>query len=388
MENTDFYEESLMLHARSNGKLEITGKVSVTTKKELSVVYTPGVAEPCLLIERYPEYAGKYTIKANSVAVVSDGSAVIGLGNIGGLAALPAVESKAFLYKKFGGIDAYPICLDTQDADEIVMTIKNIAPSFGGIILDGIAAPRCFEVERKLKRELSIPVFNDGGKGAAAAVGAAVINAYRLLGRPLYDIRAVVCGAGAAGNAVARMLIDIGVKDIVVCDSKGILSASRIPEFGEDKLELLELTNKENLAGGLSEAVKNRNLFIGVSKENTLSQEMIKTMAKDPVILALSNPLPEILPDLAISAGAKIVGTGRPDYQNQITSMLISPGLIRGTLDSVTSEITGEMILAAVYALSALVPKEKLSAAHILPSVFDDGIAETIANAVKKSRKK
>ncbi|MDR0874617.1 MAG: NAD-dependent malic enzyme, partial [Clostridiales Family XIII bacterium] len=336
----DYYEESLILHARHKGKLEITSKVPVKTKDDLSIAYTPGVAQPCLMIAQDPASARKYSIKANTVAVVSDGSAVLGLGNIGGLASLPVMEGKAVLFKEFGGVDAFPICLDTQDVDEIVETVKRIAPVFGGINLEDISAPRCFEVERRLKEILDIPVFHDDQHGTAVVVSAAVINAYRLIDRPLADVKAVISGAGAAGNAVAKMLLNIGLRDIVVCDSRGIISMDRFSEFGEDKMELLEVTNKDNLTGTLLEAVRGRDLFIGVSKPGVLNGEMVRTMNEAPVIFAMSNPEPEILPEIAKGAGARIVGTGRSDFPNQINNVLVFPGIFRGALDAEAKDIT------------------------------------------------
>ena len=381
-EYAEYYEESLRLHARYKGKLEITGKIPVRSEEELSLAYFPGAIEPCLLIERTPEDARNYTIKANSVAVVSDGSSVAGLGNIGGLASLPMIEGKALLFKEFGNLDAFPLCLSTQDIDEIILTVKNISPCFGAICIDGISAPRCFEIEKRLRDNLDIPVFSDSGQGIAAAVGAAVINSCKLLDKPLSDVRTVVCGAGAAGNAITKTLIRLGIKDLVVCDSGGILSAARISEFGEDKLELLELTNKEGISGNLQDAIKDRNLFIGISKPNILSEVMVRSMAKDPVIIALANPEPEILPGSAKAAGARITATGSPAFPNQISSILVSPGIFRGVLDAGVHVITDEMADAAARTLAGLIAEGGLSEEKILPSVFEEGIAEAIAKAV------
>jgi len=382
MENINYYEESLKLHALHRGKLEVVSKVPLETKYDLSVAYTPGVAEPCMLIAEKPEAARQYTIKSNTVAVVSDGSAVLGLGNIGGLASLPVMEGKAVLFKAFGGVDAFPICLATQDIDEIIETVKRIAPSFGGINLEDISAPRCFEIERRLKSQLDIPVFHDDQHGTAVVVCAGVINAFRLLDKPLSEVRTVISGAGAAGNAVARMLYTLGVRDIVVCDSKGIVSSSRMSEFSEDKLELLEFTNKEGLIGGLTEAVIGRDLFIGVSKPRILTEEMVKTMADSPVIFAMSNPEPEIMPDLAKAAGARIVGTGRSDFPNQINNVLVFPGIFRGALDAEARDITEAMKAAAAYALAGQVLPEELSEDYVLPPAFKEGVASAIAEAV------
>ena len=387
MDNMDYYERSLQLHALHKGKLETVSKVPLRTKDDLATAYTPGVAEPCMLIAQDKDNARRFSIKANTVAVVSDGSAVLGLGNIGGLASLPVMEGKAVLLKEFGGVDAFPICLDTQDIDEIVETVKNISPGFGGINLEDISAPRCFEIEKKLKEVLDIPVFHDDQHGTAAVVSAAVINAFRLLGKPLADVRTVISGAGAAGNAVAKMLNRLGMRDIVVCDSKGILSASRIPEFGEDKLELLELTNKEGLSGDLAKAVSGRDLFIGLSKPNVLSCEMVRSMKKDPVIFAMANPEPEIMPELAVEAGARIVGTGRSDFPNQINNALIFPGIFRGALDAGAKDITEAMKIAAAYALAGLVSDEELSEEYVLPPAFMEGVAGAVAKAVAEAWK-
>jgi len=382
MDDMDYYERSLQLHALHKGKLETASKVPVRTQEDLSTVYAPGVAEPCMLIAQDPENARRYSIKANAVAVVSDGSSVLGLGNIGGLAALPVMESKAVLFKEFGGIDAFPICLDTQDTDEIVETVKNIAPAFGGINLEDISAPRCFEIEKRLNAELDIPVFHNDQHGTAIACGAAVINSFKLIGKPLQDVRALVCGAGVCGSAIVKMLFLLGIRDIVVCDSKGILNATRLPEFGEDKIELLEMTNKEGLSGDLAKAIKDRDLFIGASKPNIVTGAMIGSMKKHPVVFATANPEPEIPQDLALAAGARVVGTGKPDFPNQISNLLVFPGLFRGVLDIGATDVTEEMKIAAAYALAGLVSDEELSDEYILPSVFKDGVADALAKAV------
>jgi len=378
----DYYAESLKLHERHRGKLEITSKVPVRNRDDLATAYTPGVAQPCLAVAGDPALAYKYTIKANTIAVVSDGSAVLGLGNIGGLASLPVMEGKAVLFKEFAGVDAFPICLDTQNTDEIVETVKRIAPVFGGINLEDIAAPRCFEVERRLKRELDIPVFHDDQHGTAVVVSAAVINAFKLLDRPLCAVRAAVSGAGAAGTAVVKMLLNLGMRDIVVCDSKGIISMDRLGEFGEDKMELLELTNKDSCTGGLADAVEGRDLFVGVSKPNVLTPEMVATMSENCVIFAMSNPEPEILPGLAKEAGAKVVGTGRSDYPNQINNVLAFPGIFRGALDVRAKDITEAMKTAAAFALAGLVTGEELAPDYVLPPAFKPGIADAVAAAV------
>jgi len=385
MDEMDYYEKSLQLHALHKGKIEIKSKVPVKTPFDIAVACAPGVAEPCLLVAQDPDNARRYSIKANTVAVVSDGSSVLGLGNIGGLASLPVMESKAALLKEFGGVDAFPICLATQDTDEIVETVKNIAPGFGGISLEDISAPRCFEIEERLRAELDIPVFHNDGQGTAIACGAAVINAFKLIGKDLSEVRAVVSGAGVRGNAIVKMLLLLGVREIVVCDSKGILNATRIPEFGEDKIGLLEMTNKEGLSGGLDKAVKGRDLFIGASSPNTITPQMIKSMNKHPVIFATSAPEPEIAPELALAAGARVVGTARADFPNQITNMLVFPGLFRGALDAGAKDITDDMKIAAAYALAGIVSDSELSDEYVTPSVFKEGLTDTISKAVADS---
>ncbi|MDR0357286.1 MAG: NADP-dependent malic enzyme [Clostridiales Family XIII bacterium] len=378
----DYYNESVKMHRSHRGKLEISSKVPIRTTDDLSTAYTPGVAKPCIEIQKNPDEAYELTIKANTVAVVSDGSAVLGLGNIGGLAALPVMEGKAVLFKEFGDVDAFPICLSTQDPDEIVETVIRIAPTFGGINLEDISAPRCFEIERRIQEALDIPVFHDDQHGTAIVVSAAVINAYRLLKRRLKSIKAVVNGAGAAGAAIVKMLSALGLADIVICDSKGIISMDRFSELAEDKLNLLGITNKDNLSGGLAEAAVGRDLFIGVSAPKALTEEMIKTMAPDAVIFAMANPEPEIMPATAKDAGAKIVGTGRSDFPNQINNVLAFPGIFKGALKARASRITEEMKIAAAYALANLVKADELSENCVIPSAFHPNVAETVANAV------
>jgi malate dehydrogenase (oxaloacetate-decarboxylating) len=381
----DYYEESVKMHRRLKGKLEVISKVSVDNKDALSTAYTPGVAQPCLEIEKDPDEAYELTIKANMVAVISDGSAVLGLGNIGGLASIPVMEGKAVLFKEFGDVDAFPICLDTQDTEEIIETVRRIAPVFGGINLEDISAPRCFEIESRLKAALDIPVFHDDQHGTAVVVSAAVINAFKLAGRPLRTVRAVISGAGAAGTAVCKMLLQIGVRDIIACDSKGIISMERFSEFGEDKIRLLELTNKEGVSGTLADAVIGRDLFIGVSAPGILTEDMVKSMADDCVIFAMSNPEPEIMPDIAKAAGARVVGTGRSDFPNQINNVLVFPGIFKGALRARATDITEEMKVAAAYALAGLVSDDELTADYVIPPAFKEGVAETIATAVARS---
>jgi malate dehydrogenase (oxaloacetate-decarboxylating) len=381
----DYYQKSLQMHKDNHGKLEVTSKVPVKNKEDLATAYTPGVAQPCIEIAKDPALAYDLTIKANTVAVVSDGSAVLGLGNIGGQAALPVMEGKAVLFKEFGGVDAFPICLGTQDVDEIVETVIRIAPSFGGINLEDISAPRCFEVERRLIDALDIPVFHDDQHGTAVVVSAAVINAYRLLDRPLKTVKAVINGAGAAGSSIMKMLRSLGITDIVICDSKGIISMDRFAELSKDKLELLEQTNKDNVTGGLAEAVKGRDLFIGVSAPRALIPEMAASMAPDAVIFAMANPEPEIRPDEAKAAGAKVVGTGRSDFPNQINNVLVFPGIFKGALAARAKKITEEMKLAAAEALAALVTDEQLTEDYVLPEAFSEGVAEAVAKAVAQA---
>jgi len=381
----DYYEESLKMHRLHQGKLEVMSKIQLKNKEDLSTAYTPGVAQPCVEIMADPDDAYKYSIKANTVAVISDGSAVLGMGNIGGLASLPVMEGKAILFKEFGGIDAFPICLDTQNAEEIIETVKNIAPTFGGINLEDISAPRCFKIEKRLREELDIPVFHDDQHGTAVVVSAAAINAFKLIGKEFKDISVVIAGAGAAGNAIVKMFVNLGIKDIIICDSKGIISTDRLSELSEDKIELLELTNKGNLKGSLSDAMKGRDLFIGVSGPDIVTDGMVRSMAKDPVVFAMSNPEPEIKPLRALGAGAKVMGTGRSDFPNQINNVLVFPGIFKGALRAKAKHITEEMKVAAAYALASLVEPEELNTEYVIPNVFHPGVADTIADAVAKT---
>jgi malate dehydrogenase (oxaloacetate-decarboxylating) len=360
----------------------VVGKVPVKTKDDLSIAYTPGVAQPCLEIAKNPKDAYEYTIKANTVAIVSDGSAVLGLGNIGGLASMPVMEGKALLFKTFGGVDAFPICLDTQDIDKIVETVKMIAPTFGGINLEDIAAPGCFEVERRLQEELDIPVFHDDQHGTAIVVCAGVINAFKLLKKELSDVKAVIAGAGAAGNAIVKMFLNLGITDIVICDRKGIISSDRMAELSEDKALLLKITNKDDISGSLQDAIKGKDLFIGVSGPNVVTEEMISTMSENSVVFAMSNPEPEIMPDLAKKAGAKIVGTGRSDFPNQINNVLAFPGIFKGALSARAKSITEEMKVAAAFALADLVDESELKKDYVIPNAFHPGVADAVAEAV------
>lgn len=380
----DYYKESLKMHDEHKGKMAVASKVKVETKDDLSTAYTPGVAEPCRKIKENPEDVYRYTNKSNTVAVVSDGSAVLGLGNIGGMASIPVMDGKSLLFKEFADIDAFPICLQTQDTDEIVNIVKNISPTLGGINLEDIAAPRCFEIEEKLQDAVDIPVFHDDQHGTAVVVSAAVINAAKLTGRELSSIKAVINGAGAAGTAIAKMLLNLGIKDIVACDSKGILNNDR-QDLNEAKKRLAALTNEQQISGGLKDAVEGRDLFIGVSAAKVLTQDMVKTMNKDSIIFAMANPEPEILPDLASQAGAAVVGTGRSDYPNQINNVLIFPGIFKGALAARAKRITEEMKTAAAFALAGIIKDEELKPEYIIPSAFYPKAAVIVAEAVEKA---
>lgn len=382
----NYYEASLKMHEEHKGKMAVASKVQVKTKDDLSTAYTPGVAEPCRKIHENPEDVYKYTNKSNIVAVVSDGSAVLGLGNIGGLASIPVMDGKSLLFKEFAGIDAFPICLETQDVDEIVNIVKNIAPTLGGINLEDISAPRCFEIEEKLQAVVDIPVFHDDQHGTAVVVSAAVINSAKLTGRSLSSIKAVINGAGAAGTAIAKMLMNLGINDIVACDSKGILHKDR-GNLNEAKRRLAEITNESGISGTLADAVKGRDLFIGVSAAKVLTADMVRSMNDAPIIFAMANPEPEILPDIAKEAGAAVVGTGRSDYPNQINNVLIFPGLFKGALAARAKRITEEMKTAAAFALAGIIKDDELTPDYIIPSAFYPGAADIVADAVAKAWK-
>ena len=379
----DYYKEALRLHEEHQGKIEVKSKVAVETRDDLSTAYTPGVAQPCLEIRDDPAKVYTYTSKGNMVAVLSDGSAVLGLGNIGAKAAIPVMEGKCVLFKEFGGVDAFPICVDTQDTDEIVEIGKKIAPVFGGINLEDISAPRCFEIERRLQEALDIPVFHDDQHGTAVVATAALINALKITGRKIGDIKVVINGAGAAGTAIARMLLDTGVGCVRVCDRKGIITAQEEGQTNLAKLELGRLTNPENESGGLADALIGADVFIGVSAPRVLTQDMIKSMANDPIIFAMANPEPEIDPRLAKEAGAAVIGTGRSDYPNQINNVLIFPGLFKGALAARANCITKEMKVAAAYALAGIVTEEELAAGTILPVATRKDVGPVIAEAVR-----
>ena len=378
----DNKEKALVCHEEWNGKLDTVAKSKVNTREDLAIAYTPGVAEPCKVIAEDKEAAYKYTWKANTVAVVSDGSAVLGLGNIGPYAAMPVMEGKCVLFKEFGNVNAVPICLDTQDTEEIITAVKNIAPGFGGINLEDISAPRCFEIEERLKAMLDIPVFHDDQHGTAIVVLAGIINALRITGKKKEECRVVINGAGSAGIAISKLLLTYGFKHLVICDSKGIIHKD-CPNLNWIKKKMLEVTNLDNMTGTLADALKGADIFVGVSAPNSVTSEMVASMNSDAIIFALANPVPEILPDIAKAAGARIVGTGRSDFPNQVNNVIAFPGIFKGALEGRAPQITEEMKLAAATALADLVSDEQLCEDFILPEAFDPRVAETVSQAVK-----
>ena len=380
-------EKALELHEKWNGKLDTVSKVQVKTREDLALAYTPGVAEPCKVIAKDPEAAYRYTIKSNTVAVVSDGSAVLGLGNIGPLAAMPVMEGKAVLFKEFGGINAFPICLDTQDTEEIIETVVRIAPAFGGINLEDISAPRCFEIEERLKKLLNIPVFHDDQHGTAIVVLAGIINALKVTGKKKEDCRVVVNGAGSAGVAITKLLLNYGFPHITMCDKTGMLCKG-MEGLNWMQEKMVEVTNLEHKTGTLADALKGADIFVGVSAPGIVSQEMVTSMNKDSILFAMANPVPEIMPDLAKAAGARVVGTGRSDFPNQVNNVLIFPGIFRGALEGRATAITEEMKLAAANAIAALVDDSELSDENILPAAFDPRVADAVSKAVKEHIKK
>ena len=380
-------EKALELHEKWNGKLNTVSKVQVKTREDLALAYTPGVAEPCKVIAEDPEAAYRYTIKSNTVAVVSDGSAVLGLGNIGPLAAMPVMEGKAVLFKEFGGINAFPICLDTQNTEEIIETVVRIAPAFGGINLEDISAPRCFEIEERLKKLLNIPVFHDDQHGTAIVVLAGIINALKVTGKKKEDCRVVVNGAGSAGVAITKLLLNYGFPHITMCDKTGMLCKG-MEGLNWMQEKMVEVTNLEHKTGTLADALKGADIFVGVSAPGIVSQEMVASMNKDSILFAMANPVPEIMPDLAKAAGARVVGTGRSDFPNQVNNVLIFPGIFRGALEGRATAITEEMKLAAANAIAALVDDSELSDENILPAAFDPRVADAVSKAVKEHIKK
>ena len=375
-------EKALEMHEKWNGKLETVSKSPVKSREDLAIAYTPGVAEPCNVIAKDKEAAYKYTMKANTIAVVSDGSAVLGLGNIGPHAAMPVMEGKAVLFKEFGGVNAVPICLDTQDTEEIIKAVTWLAPGFGGINLEDISAPRCFEIEERLKATLDIPVFHDDQHGTAIVVLSAIINSLKVIGKKKADCKVVINGAGSAGVAIAKLLLTYGFPNIIMCASRGILSKST-EGLNWMQQKMTEITNLDNLTGTLADAMKGADIFVGVSAPNTVTKEMVASMNKDAVILAMSNPIPEIMPDEAKAAGARIVGTGRSDFPNQVNNVVAFPGIFKGALEGRAPQITEEMKLAAAEAIASLVPEDELNEDNIMPEAFNPKVAELVAEAVK-----
>lgn len=374
-------EKALQLHEEWNGKFETTPKMKIQTREDLALAYTPGVAEPCKVIAKDKEAAYKYTIKSNTIAVVSDGSAVLGLGNIGAHAAMPVMEGKAVLFKEFGNVNAVPVCLDTQDTEEIIKTVVNIAPAFGGINLEDISAPRCFEIETRLKELLDIPVFHDDQHGTAIVVLAAIINGLKVTGKTKEDCQVVVNGAGSAGVAITKLLLTYGFKHVTMCDKSGILSKSS-EGLNWMQQSMMEVTNLENKTGSLADALRGADIFVGVSAPNIVTADMVKTMNKDAIIFAMANPVPEIMPDVAKAAGAKVVGTGRSDFPNQVNNVIAFPGIFKGALEGRARQITEDMKLAAALAIANLVPDDEVSDVNILPEAFDPRVADVVSKAV------
>ena len=384
MSNKDFAQLSLEMHEKNGGKVSIQSKVEIKCKDDLSTAYTPGVAEPCLKIKENKDDIYKYTCKSNTVAVVSDGTAVLGLGNIGASASIPVMEGKSILFKEFADVDAFPICIDTMDIDDIVKTVKLIEPVFGGINLEDINSPRCIEIENRLKKELDIPVFHDDQHGTAIIVSAGILNAAKLAGKRIEDLEIVINGAGSAGMAIAKMLLNLNVKNIVLCDINGA-----IHEDSEDinwaQKEMLAVTNKYGERGTLVDVIKNKDVFIGVSAPNMVTKEMVATMAKKAIVFAMANPIPEIFPDEAKAGGAFIVGTGRSDFPNQVNNVLAFPGIFRGALDVRAREINEEMKVAAAYAIANVVGDDELSCDYVLPDAFNKNVVENVAKAVREA---
>ena len=383
----DYNQASLEMHEQNQGKLEVALKVQLETKDDLSTAYTPGVAEPCRKIAENPDDAYKYTLKANTVAVVSDGTAVLGLGDIGPLAAIPVMEGKSVLFKKFGDVDAFPICIDTKDTEEIIETVKRLAPSFGGINLEDISAPRCFEIEKRLKEELDIPVFHDDQHGTAIVVAAGLTNALKIVGKKWEDVSAVISGAGSAGISICKLLQSFGIGNVVLVDSKGALVEGDT-RLNPAKQEIAAVTNKNKEEGSLADVIKGKDVFIGVSAPGLVTADMVKTMASDPIIFAMANPVPEIMPDEAKEGGARIVATGRSDFPNQINNVLVFPGIFRGALDARATAITEPMKEAAARAIASIVTDDELSEDYIIPDAFNEKVAKAVAKAVADEARK
>lgn len=384
----NFNELALEMHREHQGKIETVSRVKVETRDDLSTAYTPGVAEPCRKIHANPDDVYTYTLKSRTIAVVSDGSAVLGLGNIGAEAAIPVMEGKAVLFKEFGGVDAVPICLDTQDTEEIIRTVKNIAPCFGGINLEDISSPRCFEIERRLEEELPIPVFHDDQHGTGIVVTAALLNALKVVGKKIEDVKIVLNGPGAAGTAIIKMMLSAGAKYIIACDENGILYKERGVGIADHKEMLCGITNPEGLRGTLADALVGADAFVGVSVGGALKPEMIKTMAKDPIVFAMANPTPEIMYDEAVAAGVRVMGTGRSDFPNQINNVLAFPGIFKGALEARARDITPEMKVAAAQAIASVIAPEELNEEYIIPSIFDRRVTEAVAKAVAQASRK
>ena len=382
----DYKKQALKMHAKYRGKLEIKSKIPLKTNKDLALAYTPGVAEPCLAIAKDKEKAYEYTFRGNTIAIVSDGSRVLGLGNIGPEAALPVMEGKAILFKEFGNVDAFPICLDTQDVEEIIRTVKNIAPVFGGINLEDIASPKCFEIEERLKKELNIPVFHDDQHGTAVVVLAGLINALKLVNKKIETAKIIVNGTGAAGSAIIKILAASGSKNIIAFNLGGAVHEKR-KDLDSYTKKLIKITNPTGFNGNLEQAMGSADVFIGVSAPNVVKEKMVASMAKDSIVFTLANPVPEIMPEKAKKAGARVVATGRSDYPNQINNLLCFPGLFRGILDARLPEITPEIKIAAAQAIAKLVTKKQLSSNYIVPSALDKNVGKAIAKAIKKIKK-
>ncbi|MGL5415285.1 MAG: NAD(P)-dependent malic enzyme [Clostridium sp.] len=380
----DFFKESLKVHEEKKGKIEVVSKVKVETRDDLSVAYSPGVAEPCRMIKKNEDDVYKYTSKGNMVAVVTDGSAVLGLGNIGPKAGLPVMEGKAILFKEFGGVDAFPICIDSNDVDTIVNTVKLISPGFGGINLEDISAPRCFEIEERLKKELEIPVFHDDQHGTAIVVLAGVLNALKLVNKKIDEVKVVVNGMGAAGTAIAKLLMSAGVKNLVPCDKVGIINED-MEDIDYAKRDFAKASNPKKITGSLADALKNADIFIGVSAPNIVTGEMVESMAKDSILFAMANPTPEIMPDIAKAHGARVMGTGRSDMPNQINNVSVFPGLFKGALSVRAKDINEEMKIAAAMAIANSIEEKDLNDENIVPSSLDKSLAGRVANAVAKA---